>query len=203
MRNNRCQGNAVHRHTASQDEEKIEHHVHKTAGGKYVKRGFGVAYGAEHRRTEIIDRGCGNAKAHDRHIQNGVIVKHRLRAHQGEKRTGKYKSDGHANDASDHGKRHRGMHGARNLFGIPCAVKLRDHNACTCGNIHHDIDDQHRQRCGASHRAERIGIARKAADHNIIGHVIHDLQNAGQYDREHKQEHPRKDRSLCQILFSF
>ena len=107
-------GHTGHPHPKNDDGEQIEGHIHRSCGGQKVQGPFGIAYGPEHRRAEVIGDVEGHPAEINAQIQGGQGQHVLRRAHQPQQRRGKHQAHHarrHADDDADaHGAVHRPGH---------------------------------------------------------------------------------------------
>lgn len=196
--NDRGQGDARHAHVQDNHREEVEHHVYAPGDEQKVQRTLGIADGAQNGRSKVIKHDDRHAGKVDLHVKRRLADDVLRRAHEQQERFGQQHADENQRNAGDETDRDGGVNRIAQLRLVARADIARRQHVCADRKTHKDVDEQVDQRRRGADRRERL-TAGELADHNDVGGVEQQLQNAREHQRNGEQKHFSQQRAVHHV----
>ena len=194
------QRDARNAHVEYDDKEQVQKDVDDAGQGQKVKRALGVADRPEDGRAKVVKHEGRHPHKVDAHIQHRLVDDIVRGAHQLQQRARQSNTDKDQKDAADQGGQNRGMYRAMYAVIVPRAVVARNHNVRADRDADKQVDNQVDQRAGGADRRHRLA-AGKASDNHDVRRVEQKLQNAGDHQRDGKDQDLAQKRTAAHIHF--
>ncbi len=183
MGDNSSQSHAGHAPAEDGHKQKIQRDIDNAGNGQKQQRGLAVAQPLQNTGVYIIPHVSHHAGEYHHHIDPSHTIGVGGHVHQPQQRP----SQQHSRHSQRHGAYQHGVvngpNGLAQVFPVPSAIKLRNHNS-GAGAQPHKQGHQHKnnRKPGAHRRQSRV--AHKIAHHNAIHHVIKLLEHIARQQRQ-------------------
>ena len=176
-----------HAHLEEDDEHEVQHHIDDAGHGQTVERAAGVAHSTQQRRAEVVQHGHGHPDEVDLQVEGrkaNDIFRAGHQFQQTARRKEAYKGQQHAADETQRHRRLDRILDAAFIFGTKAAG---GHDIGTQRKADEEVDQQVDERTVGADSGQ-CRAAHKPPDHNDVGRVKEELQDAGRCQRQGKQD---------------
>ena len=192
------QGHARHIQVEGHHKKDVQAGVGDAGGGQEKEGPLGVPDGPQDARAKVVDHHGGHAQKDDPHIEHRLVQQVGRGVHPAQQggQQGDARQDQHR--AAAHRQQQGGVDGVVDPLPVLGAVAAGHDHAAPDGQAQKQVDHQAVQRGGGPHR--RHGAAAgELPQHDDVGRVEQQLQDAGGHQRDRKAQQAARQGAAAHI----
>ena len=198
LRDNARRRDSGSRHSAADDEEKVQRNIERSGYREVYQRALGLAAGAEYSAAEVVHR-------HRRHSQGvypqvGHCLGYKLgfRPEEGQHRL--RQEQAHQADYNPDYPAHqqRGVHRHSDALVVACAQSVRRPDVNARAHSDEESGEERHQQGSGAYRAEGY-VVREFPGYRYVAEVKEHLQNLGHHKRQAEQKYVLPQRACCHL----